>query len=40
MHLFGAQVRCLFRSYVVYRGRDPEELGPRPERRAQEKTGA
>ncbi|MDQ0597770.1 nitrate reductase gamma subunit [Streptomyces canus] len=40
VHMFSAPVPYLFRPYVVYRGRGPEELGPRPERRGREKTGA
>ncbi|MFF5476469.1 respiratory nitrate reductase subunit gamma [Streptomyces sp. NPDC012935] len=39
VHMFSAPVQYLFRPYVVYRSRDPEQLGPRPERRGWEKTG-
>ncbi|GAA3850281.1 respiratory nitrate reductase subunit gamma [Streptomyces coacervatus] len=40
VHMFSAPVQYLFRPYVVYRSRDPRQLGPRPERRGWEKTGA
>ncbi|MEU8844980.1 respiratory nitrate reductase subunit gamma [Streptomyces sp. NPDC048564] len=40
VHMFSAPVQYLFRPYVVYRSRDPEQLGPRPERRGWEKTGS
>lgn len=40
VHMFSAPVQYLFRPYVVHRSRDPEQLGPRPERRGWEKTGA
>lgn len=40
VHMFSAPVQYLFRPYVVYRSRDPKQLGPRPERRGWEKTGA
>ncbi|MFJ2237482.1 respiratory nitrate reductase subunit gamma [Streptomyces sp. NPDC087859] len=40
VHMFSAPVQHLFRPYVVYRSRDPRQLGPRPERRGWEKTGA
>lgn len=40
VHMFSAPVQYLFRPYVVYRSRDPEQLGPRSERRGWEKTGA
>ncbi|MGI5379396.1 respiratory nitrate reductase subunit gamma [Streptomyces sp. CA-251387] len=40
VHMFGAPVQYLFRPYVVYRRRDPGELGPRPERRGWERTGS
>ncbi|MEU2226943.1 respiratory nitrate reductase subunit gamma [Streptomyces sp. NPDC018347] len=33
VHMFSAPVRYLFRPYVVYRTRDPRQLGPRAERR-------
>ncbi|MGP2437275.1 respiratory nitrate reductase subunit gamma [Streptomyces sp. JW3] len=32
VHMFSAPVQYLFRPYVVYRSRDPEQLGPRPDR--------
>lgn len=32
VHMFSAPVRYLFRPYVVYRTRDPRQLGPRAER--------
>jgi nitrate reductase gamma subunit len=40
VHMFSAPVQYLFRPYLVYRSRDPEQLGPRPERRGWEKTGS
>ncbi|MGW7082496.1 respiratory nitrate reductase subunit gamma [Streptomyces sp. NPDC054871] len=40
VHMFSAPVQYLFRPYVVYRGRDPRRVGPRPERRGWEKTGS
>ncbi|WP_369250285.1 respiratory nitrate reductase subunit gamma [Streptomyces sp. R41] len=40
VHMFSAPVRYLFRPYVVYRSRDPKQLGPRPARRGWEKTDA
>ncbi|MFJ7077029.1 respiratory nitrate reductase subunit gamma [Streptomyces sp. NPDC098781] len=40
VHMFSAPVQYLFRPYVVYRSRDPEQLGPRPERRGWEKAGS
>lgn len=40
VHMFSAPVQYLFRPYVVYRSRDPGQLGPRPERRGWEKTDA
>ncbi|MET9967240.1 respiratory nitrate reductase subunit gamma [Streptomyces sp. NPDC006356] len=40
VHMFSAPVQYLFRPYVVYRSRDPRQLGPRPERRGWEKTDA
>lgn len=40
VHMFSAPVQYLFRPYVVYRSRDPKQLGPRPERGGWEKTGA
>ncbi|MGW1214074.1 respiratory nitrate reductase subunit gamma [Streptomyces sp. NPDC002499] len=40
VHMFSAPVQYLFRPYVVYRSRDPRQLGPRPERRGWEKTGS
>ncbi|MGW6910945.1 respiratory nitrate reductase subunit gamma [Streptomyces sp. NPDC054940] len=39
VHMFSAPVQYLFRPYVVYRSRDPEQLGPRPEKRGWERTG-
>ncbi|MFI6010809.1 respiratory nitrate reductase subunit gamma [Streptomyces sp. NPDC051243] len=39
-HMFSAPVQYLFRPYVVYRSRDLEQLGPRPERRGWEKAGS
>ncbi|MGW5637787.1 respiratory nitrate reductase subunit gamma [Streptomyces sp. NPDC003832] len=38
VHMFSAPVQYLFRPYVVYRSRDPRQLGPRPERRGWEST--
>jgi nitrate reductase gamma subunit len=38
VHMFSAPLQYLFRPYVVYRSRDPRQLGPRPERRGWEKT--
>ncbi|MFJ9819271.1 respiratory nitrate reductase subunit gamma [Streptomyces sp. NPDC101151] len=40
VHMFSAPVQYLFRPYVVYRTRDPKQLGPRPERRGWERTGS
>ncbi|POX44285.1 respiratory nitrate reductase subunit gamma [Streptomyces sp. Ru71] len=39
VHMFSAPVQYLFRPYLVYRSRDPKQLGPRPERRGWERTG-
>lgn len=39
VHMFSAPVRYLFRPYIVYRARDPRQLGPRPERRGWERAG-
>ncbi|MER5179218.1 respiratory nitrate reductase subunit gamma [Streptomyces sp. NPDC002896] len=39
IHMFSAPIQYLFRPYVVYRTRDPEQLGARPERRGWERTG-
>ncbi|NUP21952.1 MAG: respiratory nitrate reductase subunit gamma [Streptomyces sp.] len=38
VHMFSAPVQYLFRPYVVYRSRDPRQLGPRPEKRGWERT--
>ncbi|MGW4911628.1 respiratory nitrate reductase subunit gamma [Streptomyces sp. NPDC004270] len=38
VHMFSAPLQYLFRPYVVYRVRDPHQLGPRPERRGWETT--
>ena len=35
-HMFSAPVQYLFRPYVVYRARDPRQLGARPDRRGWE----
>ncbi|MFH8607327.1 respiratory nitrate reductase subunit gamma [Streptomyces sp. NPDC018029] len=40
VHMFSAPLQYLFRPYVVYRSRDPERLGARPERRGWERTGS
>ncbi|GAA5012562.1 respiratory nitrate reductase subunit gamma [Streptomyces siamensis] len=40
VHMFSAPVQYLFRPYVVYRSRDPRQLGPRPPRRGWERTDA
>ncbi|MFG2549982.1 respiratory nitrate reductase subunit gamma [Streptomyces sp. NPDC048581] len=40
VHMFSAPVQYLFRPYVVYRSRDPEQLGPRPEKRGWERAGS
>ncbi|NUT26053.1 MAG: respiratory nitrate reductase subunit gamma [Streptomyces sp.] len=40
VHMFSAPVQYLFRPYVVYRSRDPRQLGPRPEKRGWERTGS
>ncbi|MEU6673160.1 respiratory nitrate reductase subunit gamma [Streptomyces sp. NPDC046853] len=40
VHMFSAPVQYLFRPYVVYRSRDPQRVGARPERRGWEKTGS
>lgn len=37
VHMFSAPVRYVFRPFVVYRGRDPKRLTPRPERRGWER---
>ncbi|MFE9611045.1 respiratory nitrate reductase subunit gamma [Streptomyces sp. NPDC006012] len=37
VHMFSAPVQYLFRPYIVYRSRDPRQLGPRPERRGWER---
>lgn len=39
VHMFSAPVQYLVRPYVVYRTRDPRQLGPRPERRGWERLG-
>jgi nitrate reductase gamma subunit len=39
VHMFSAPVQYLFRPYVVYRTREPRQLGPRPERRGWERQG-
>ncbi|MEU9156164.1 respiratory nitrate reductase subunit gamma [Streptomyces sp. NPDC048417] len=38
VHMFSAPLQYLFRPYVIYRTRDPHQLGPRPERRGWETT--
>ncbi|WP_329294945.1 respiratory nitrate reductase subunit gamma [Streptomyces pseudovenezuelae] len=38
VHMFSAPLAYLFRPYVIYRSRDPGQLGPRPERRGWERT--
>ncbi|MFF0199669.1 respiratory nitrate reductase subunit gamma [Streptomyces sp. NPDC005017] len=40
VHMFSAPVQYLFRPYIVYRSRDPKQLGPRPERRGWERAGS
>ncbi|MDG4861251.1 respiratory nitrate reductase subunit gamma [Streptomyces sp. T-3] len=40
VHMFSAPVQYLFRPYVVYRSRDPKQLGSRPEKRGWERTGS
>ncbi|MGH4028973.1 respiratory nitrate reductase subunit gamma [Actinomycetota bacterium Odt1-20B] len=40
VHMFSAPVQYLFRPYVVYRSRDPRQMGPRPPRRGWERTGS
>jgi nitrate reductase gamma subunit len=40
VHMFSAPVQYLFRPYVIYRSRDPRQLGPRRERRGWERTDA
>lgn len=40
IHMFSAPVQYLFRPYVVYRSRDPERVGARPDRRGWERTGS
>ncbi|AZM56696.1 respiratory nitrate reductase subunit gamma [Streptomyces sp. WAC 01529] len=40
IHMFSAPLQYLFRPYVVYRARDPERVGARPERRGWERTGS
>lgn len=39
VHMFSAPVQYLTRPYIVYRSRDPRQLGPRPERRGWERAG-
>ncbi|MEV6804936.1 respiratory nitrate reductase subunit gamma [Streptomyces sp. NPDC017248] len=39
VHMFSAPVQYLFRPYVVYRTRDPRQLGPRADRRGWERLG-
>ncbi|MGW4364136.1 respiratory nitrate reductase subunit gamma [Nocardia takedensis] len=36
VHMFSAPVQYLFRPYIVYRSRDPEQVGPRAPRRGWE----
>ncbi|MFF4755850.1 respiratory nitrate reductase subunit gamma [Streptomyces sp. NPDC002514] len=40
VHTFSAPVQYLFRPYIVYRSRDPRQLGPRPERQGWERAGS
>ncbi|CAM5245167.1 Respiratory nitrate reductase subunit gamma OS=Streptomyces alboniger OX=132473 GN=narI PE=4 SV=1 [Streptomyces alboniger] len=40
VHMFSAPVQYLFRPYVVYRSKDPDRVGARPERRGWERTGS
>ncbi|MEV5981231.1 respiratory nitrate reductase subunit gamma [Streptomyces sp. NPDC052114] len=40
VHMFSAPVQYLFRPYVVYRSKDPRQVGARPERRGWERTGS
>ncbi|MEV6168476.1 respiratory nitrate reductase subunit gamma [Streptomyces sp. NPDC051954] len=40
VHMFSAPVQYLFRPYIVYRSRDLNQLGPRPERRGWERAGS
>ncbi|MFI2436980.1 respiratory nitrate reductase subunit gamma [Streptomyces sp. NPDC018693] len=40
VHMFSAPVQYLFRPYIVYRSRDPKQLGARPERRGWERLGS
>ncbi|NBE52282.1 respiratory nitrate reductase subunit gamma [Streptomyces boluensis] len=40
IHMFSAPVQYLFRPYVVYRSRDPKQLGSRGDRRGWERTGS
>ncbi|MGW0815671.1 respiratory nitrate reductase subunit gamma [Streptomyces viridiviolaceus] len=40
VHMFSAPVWYLVRPYVVYRSRDPGQLGPRPDRRGWERAGS
>ncbi|MFJ8148034.1 respiratory nitrate reductase subunit gamma [Streptomyces sp. NPDC096048] len=40
VHMFSAPVQYLVRPYVVYRSRDPRQLGPRPDRRGWERAGS
>ncbi|MFF9622651.1 respiratory nitrate reductase subunit gamma [Streptomyces griseosporeus] len=39
VHMFSAPVQYLTRPYIVYRSRDPRQLGARPERRGWERAG-
>ncbi|MER7173640.1 respiratory nitrate reductase subunit gamma [Streptomyces mesophilus] len=40
VHMFSAPLKYLFRPYVVYRSRDPQQLAHRPSRRGWEKVGS
>jgi nitrate reductase gamma subunit len=40
VHMFSAPLQYLTRPYVVYRSRDPRQLGPRPDRRGWERAGS
>ncbi|WP_327353583.1 respiratory nitrate reductase subunit gamma [Streptomyces sp. NBC_01304] len=40
VHIFSAPVKYVFRPYVVYRSRDPQELANRPQKRGWERVGS
>jgi nitrate reductase gamma subunit len=40
VHMFSAPVEYLFRPYIIYRSRDPQQLAERPARRGWERIGS